>query len=171
MSNSKEEVRNFVKNENVNNRVSVFERTLHKSEAWITEMQNDLSWLSNDKVYHLLRAVLHTLRDQLSVDEAAHFSSQLPMLLRGTFYECWNPKTKSSKGLTKKEFLEAVRNNMDHSDHLSFDLEIGVSIALGVIMNHVSQGEMEDVIQSSKPSLKVFFETVENFNLERKRFQ
>lgn len=164
MSN-KEENRNIAKSEKVNNRVSVFERSLHKSEAWIIEMHNDLNWLSNDKVYHLLRAVLHVLRDQLSIDEAAHFSAQLPLLLRGTFYECWNPKLNRSKGLTKKDFLEAIRNNLDHADRLSFDLETGVGVALGVIMNHVSPGEMGDVVQSSKPSLKIFFETVENFNL------
>jgi uncharacterized protein (DUF2267 family) len=167
MSN-KEEINNIEKSEKVNDRVSVFESSLHKSEAWITEMHNDLSWLSRDKVYHLLRAVLHALRDQLSVDEAAHFTSQLPLVLRGTFYECWNPKTKNSKGLTKQDFLETIRNNFDHSDRLNFDLETGVSIALGVIMNHISPGEMEDVIQSSKPSLKMFFETVENFSLKRK---
>lgn len=37
--------------------------------------------------YHALRGVLFTLRDRLTVEEAAHFASQLPLLIRGIFYE------------------------------------------------------------------------------------
>jgi uncharacterized protein (DUF2267 family) len=39
----------------------------------------------------VLRAWLHCLRDRLSVEVAAHFAAQLPELLRGVFYDGWNP--------------------------------------------------------------------------------
>lgn len=149
------------------NHVSVFENTLHKSELWVMAMRPELDWLSNDTLYHILRAVLHALRDNLSIDEAAHFSAQLPLLLRGSFYECWDPQRVQPKGLSKQEFMEAVRNNFKPVDRLNFDLEVAVSSALGVIMGHISSGEMDDIIQSSKSSLKSFFKIVESFNLGR----
>jgi len=130
-------------------------------------MRPELNWLNNDNLYHILRAVLHALRDNLSIDEAAQFSAQLPLLLRGSFYECWNPQKEGPKGFTKKEFMEAVRNNLKPIEQLNFDLEIGVASALAVIMGHVSSGEMDDIVQSSKPSLKTFFKIVESFNLGR----
>lgn len=42
-------------------------------------------------VYRITRAWLHAVRDRLPVVEAAHLGAQLPELLRGTFYEGWNP--------------------------------------------------------------------------------
>ena len=39
----------------------------------------------------LERAWLHNLRDRLSVEVAAHFAAQLPELLRGVFFDGWNP--------------------------------------------------------------------------------
>lgn len=157
-----------VKGHETHNHVTVFGQTLQKSESWIAEMKPELNWVSNDHLYHLLRAVLHTLRDQLNVDEAAHFAAQLPLLLRGTFYECWNPQKNQPSGLTKKEFLVSVQNNLNNVKDLRFDIEVGAAVALGVIMNHISAGEMSDVVQSSKTSLKRFFNIIENFNLAQK---
>lgn len=148
-----------------NNHVSVLSHSLQKSEAWISEMKTELSWLSNDNRYHVLRAVFHALRDQLSVNEAAHFSAQLPLVLRGTFYEGWNPPQKQPKALSKQEFLMAMRDHLQHADLLKFDLEKGAAVALGVIMSHVSYGEMNDIVKSSSESLKSFFNIVESFNL------
>lgn len=155
------------KNKKMSTRVSVFETSLHKSQAWITEMHAELSWLSGESVYQLLRAVLHALRDQLSTDEAAHFSAELPMLLRGTFYENWNPTKTQKKGASRAEFIHAVREHMGNMVEPKYELETGVIIALSTIMNHVSPGEMDDIAQSAKPSLKDFYETIGNFNLGR----
>jgi uncharacterized protein (DUF2267 family) len=155
------------KNKKMSTRVSVFESSLHKSQAWITEMHAELSWLSGDSVYQLLRAVLHTLRDQLSTDEAAHFAAELPMLLRGTFYESWNPTKARGKGATKAEFIQAVRDHMGNMGEPKYELETGIIVALSTVMNHVSSGEMDDIAQSAKKSLKSFYETIGNFNLGR----
>ncbi len=45
----------------------------------------------------VLRAWLHTLRDRLTVEASAHFSAQLPDLIRGIFYQAWNPSAVPDK--------------------------------------------------------------------------
>jgi uncharacterized protein (DUF2267 family) len=57
------------------------------------------------------RAVLHVLRDRLPVPEAAHFGAQLPMLVRGFYYDNWKPATAPKKIKTAQEFYDAVRQN------------------------------------------------------------
>jgi len=47
--------------------------------------------------YKGLRAVLQTVRVRLPLDLAVHFGAQLPMLVRGLYYEGWEP----SKGPIK----------------------------------------------------------------------
>ncbi len=143
------------------NHVSVFDRTVQKSESWIGEMHAQLKWMDADGVYHLLRATLQTLRDQLNTNEAAQFASQLPLLLRGTFYECWDPK-QTTKGVSKQEFLDSVLQKLGPIGPPKYDLESSVGVALQVIFNHVSPGEIKDVIGSLKPSLKDFVEQSES---------
>ena len=121
-------------------RVSVFGRTLQKSELWISEIQAELHWVDTDTVYRLLRAVLHTVRDQMSVDEAAHFAARLPLLLRGTFYECWNPDERHHR-LSDREFLRAVATRMHSIGSLHFDIEIAVAVARRVIDQHMAHHE------------------------------
>ena len=136
--------------------VTVFARTTHKSQLWINEMQKELKWLNGDSLYHLLRAVLQSLRDQMSVHEAAHFSAQLPLILRGAFYEGWNPHTEQLRGVTKDDFIAAVKGRLGQAGMPKFELEDGVLTALNVIKNHISAGEMEDLVSQVEPSLKTF---------------
>ncbi len=38
-----------------------------------------------------LKAVLQTLRDRITVNEAADFAAQLPTIVRGLYFEEWHP--------------------------------------------------------------------------------
>lgn len=148
-------------NENIPNpkiakNVTVFASTTHKSQLWINEMQKELKWLNGDSLYHLLRAVLQSLRDQMSVHEAAHFSAQLPLILRGTFYDGWNPHAEPLSGVTKDDFLEAVKGRLSHTGMPKFELEDGVLTTLNIIKKHISVGEMDDLVSQVEPSLKTF---------------
>ncbi|MEU9045704.1 DUF2267 domain-containing protein [Kitasatospora sp. NPDC048343] len=55
-------------------------------------------------VYRLLRAWLHTLRDRLPIDAAVHFGAQLPTLIRGVYYEGWDPHPTPVK-FDRQEYL------------------------------------------------------------------
>ena len=112
--------------------------------------------MAGDSLYHLLRAVLQSLRDQMSVHEAAHFSAQLPLILRGAFFEGWNPHVQQLKGVTKEDFLQIVKGRLSHAGLPKFELEEGVLTTLNVIKNHISSGEMNDLVSVVEPSLKTF---------------
>lgn len=140
----------------LSNHVSVFEQSVMKSELWIKELHKDLHWIGADGVYHLLRAVLQTVREQLSIDEAAHLAAQLPMVLRGVFYEGWDPKSLPPKGLGREDFISAVRAKMGNCGEIRYDLNEAIRSALLVIKKHVSDGEMQEVIGALKPTLRSF---------------
>lgn len=65
------------------------------------------TWLFGDMAaryhaYNALRAVLHALRDRLPPDVAVHLGAQLPMLVRGIYYEGWYMAGKPTKERTPK---------------------------------------------------------------------
>lgn len=94
------------------NQPEVFESTLQKTNLWLKEISELLHWDDRHKAYHGLRAVLHVLRDRLPVEEAAHLGAQLPMLVRGFYYDCWRPAVTPVKIKTVQEFYDAVRENL-----------------------------------------------------------
>lgn len=61
--------------------------TVEKTTRWLTELAEELGRPGDQQYAHrVLRGFLHTLRDRLMVDEAAHLGAQLPELLRGIYY-------------------------------------------------------------------------------------
>jgi uncharacterized protein (DUF2267 family) len=58
-----------------------------------------------------LRVVLQTLRDRLPLNLVVYFSAQLPMLVRGLYYEGWEPSNVPIK-MSREQFLEAVRTKI-----------------------------------------------------------
>src|SRR5207302_9274621 len=87
--------------------LETIESTTQKIHEWIARIAEALHMEKRD-AYKSLRAVLQTLRDRLPVDLAVHFGAQLPMLIRGLYYEGWEPSKVPIK-MSLEEFLAAVQ--------------------------------------------------------------
>jgi hypothetical protein len=51
--------------------LSAFDSTIQTTHLWLKELMGLLGWQDQHRAYLAFRAVLHALRDRLSVDEAA----------------------------------------------------------------------------------------------------
>jgi len=122
----------------------VFDRTLHKTNVWLKEIMAELGTEDRHRAYTALRATLQSLRDRLTVEEAAEFGAQLPLLVRGIYYEAWNPTRNPLKERHKRDFLARVGSHFT-DQAAPLDPEIAARAVFNVISNHVSQGEIEDV--------------------------
>ncbi|GAA2510911.1 DUF2267 domain-containing protein [Streptomyces sp. NPDC059506] len=68
-----------------------FEHAIHTANIWLKAVADSMETEDRHLANRALRAWLHTLRDRLTVDVAAHFAAQLPELLRGVYYDGWDP--------------------------------------------------------------------------------
>ncbi|MFW6092747.1 MAG: DUF2267 domain-containing protein [Pseudomonadota bacterium] len=89
--------------------VPSLERSIQKTQSWLKDISTELGWNDPERGYLALRAVLHTLRDRLPPNEAVDLAAQLPMVIRGFYYEGWHPADKPRKYRHKDEFIEQVR--------------------------------------------------------------
>jgi uncharacterized protein (DUF2267 family) len=68
--------------------LEIFDTTVQKTHIWLNEIMDELGWEDNwHRAYLALRTVLHELRDHLTTEEATDLGAQLPMLVRGFYYE------------------------------------------------------------------------------------
>jgi uncharacterized protein (DUF2267 family) len=122
--------------------VDVFEVTVQKTSEWLREIMRTLGWDQPHRAYTALRAVLQTLRDRLPVIEAAHLGAQLPMLIRGVYYEGWTPLDKPVK-MHRDEFLLRVREQFRNEPQL--DPARIVRAVLEVMSAEIDPGEMNKI--------------------------
>jgi len=120
-----------------------FDSTVHITNRWLNEIMDRLNWDDSHRAYQALRAVLHALRDRLPVNHAAALGAQLPMLVRGIYYEGWNPSHTPVKERKKADFVYHVRAAFHDAPHL--DAEEVTRAVLFVLAKHVSRGEVENV--------------------------
>ncbi|HEY2989433.1 MAG TPA: DUF2267 domain-containing protein [Candidatus Binatia bacterium] len=121
----------------------IFGKTLAKTHVWLTELMAELDWQDEHKAYLALRAVLHTLRDRLTVEEAADLAAQLPMLVRGFYFEGWNPRGKPVKERHQEGFLFHVQTYFKFDDRV--DPEAVVRSVFKLLRRHISRGEVDDI--------------------------
>jgi uncharacterized protein (DUF2267 family) len=87
--------------------LEVFDRTLQITNTWLDEI---MATLPRDRklAWHVLGAVLRSIRDRVPVNLAAHLGAQLPLLVRGTYYDQWRPSEAPKTWRSAEEFLSLV---------------------------------------------------------------
>jgi uncharacterized protein (DUF2267 family) len=95
------------------------------------------------KAYLALRATLHATRDRLTVEEVAQFGAQFPMLIRGFYYEGWDPTGKPLRERHKEQFL--ARISQEFRGDGPIDPERVARAVFKVLAGRVSEGEIDDV--------------------------
>jgi uncharacterized protein (DUF2267 family) len=124
--------------------LEVFDAPLQKTQIWLNELMSELQWDDKpQKTFLALRTALQALRDRLTVEEAVHLGAQLPILLRGFYYEGWKLTQKPVKERHKSDFLDHVAHAFRNDD--TVDPEKVMRAVFKVLARHISAGEIEDV--------------------------
>jgi uncharacterized protein (DUF2267 family) len=128
----------------MSNDPTIIERSAEKARRWLGEVAAELGSEDRQYAYRALRAVLHSLRDRLTVSAAAELATQLPTLIRGVYFEDWKPDRTPLPIRNVEEFLGHVAL----AGHFAGETEasLAVEAVSHVLRRHVSEGEIEDVL-------------------------
>lgn len=123
--------------------VDAVERSVHKTNEWLSELAGELDE-DREEAWRILKAFLQVLRDELVVDEAAHLAAQLPLVLRGAFYEGFDPGPQPTKLRQRDRFLTVLAERARVP--APADAERAAEAATHVLRRHVTEGELDDVL-------------------------
>jgi len=128
-------------------RAAVLDTTVQRTHEWLHEIGDELGFDNERAAYAALRATLHAVRDRLPTELVAHFGAELPMLVRGIYYEGWHPSYDRLKAAHDLDFCDAVRHELQGHGELQ-DAERAAQAVLRVIDRHVDPGQVEHVIEA-----------------------
>jgi uncharacterized protein (DUF2267 family) len=93
--------------------LDVFDRTLQTTHIWLDELMETVG-PDRQVAWHALGAVLRVIRDRVPAELAANLGSQLPILVRGLYYDQWRGVREPKKLRDLDEFLHAVSEGLTH---------------------------------------------------------
>jgi uncharacterized protein (DUF2267 family) len=127
--------------------LDVFDETIQTTHIWLDELMKDEA-IGPDKnlAWHVLGAVLRAIRDRLPVDLAAHFGSQLPILVRGTYYDQFRPADLPSRERSLEGFLDGIGRELAMSRPVN--LRNATRAVFAIISHHVNRGQIDKVRES-----------------------
>ena len=120
-------------------RLEVIDRTVTKAYEWIDDVAGRAGLEDPHRAYAVLRATLHALRDRVEPNVAAHVAAQLPLLVRGVFYEGWDPDRTPMK-MSLADFLARVEKEAGLKG--TSETEDGVRAVLAVCWDDLGEGTM-----------------------------
>lgn len=125
----------------------VFDRSLHKTNAWLKELMEEMNWRDRNRALAAFRAALHALRDVLPLAEVTDLGAQLPILIRGIYYENWHYNPRPVKLKTSWEFYDLVRKNLGRgiSRFTNEEIQSFTRAVFRILAAHVSEGQMSDI--------------------------
>jgi uncharacterized protein (DUF2267 family) len=126
---------------------ATFSDTVDKTNNVLREIEHAYGWPQErrNQSYSALRAVLHALRDRLTVQETAQFAAQLPMLIRGLYYAGWDPARTPVK-MNRDQFLQHVLSEFKYD--VKGGAEQLVKTVVHSLRHYVSEGEWADIVAS-----------------------
>jgi uncharacterized protein (DUF2267 family) len=126
--------------------IKSIQKTLQTSSRYLKLMMESGVFKNNNEAFVVLRASMKALRDRIEPHEAAHLGSQLPALLRGYYFEGWNPGSAQSRSRKIGDFLQEVKNYLRGHDDIF--LRQAVPIALTVVLDMIDQGEAVQILHN-----------------------
>ncbi len=135
--------------------LAAFDETVQLSNLWLNELMEAVEWDDKQRAYRLLRATLHALRDRLSAHEAVQLGAQLPMLIRGLYYDGWHMRDVTPSERTKRAFLDRIEAAFAQDPNS--DTEGLVREVFRLLARRISKGEIEDVQRMLPPEVRALW--------------
>ena len=132
--------------------MDMLQTSLRKTHEWLTDFIDHTGRKDEEKAWQMMRGVMHVLRDRLTTDQCAHLSAQLPLVIRGLYFEGWKPSRQPTRLRSREEFLQAVAEEV--APHPDIDPGQAIQGTFHVFSRRISAGELNKIKQEMPEELR-----------------
>ncbi len=125
-------------------KAAVLDTSLQRTHEWLHEIGQELGFDNERAAYAALRATLHAVRDRLPVELVAHLGAELPMLVRGIYYDGWHPSAARLKAAHDEDLFDSIGGELLGHDELE-DVEAVAGAVLRVVERRIAPGQIARV--------------------------
>jgi uncharacterized protein (DUF2267 family) len=123
--------------------LDVFDKTLQTTHIWLDELMAEIG-SDRQAAWHVLGTVLRAVRDRIPLELAVHLGSQLPLLVRGLYYDQWHaPGRMDEKPRTLDAFLSPISEQLAQTRPIN--AHNATQAVFRILSRHVNPGQIEKV--------------------------
>lgn len=125
--------------------LDVFDKTLQTTNTWLGEIMDEIG-PDRELAWHTLGAVLRGIRDWIPAELAVHLGAQLPLLVRGLYYDRWRLVPKPERGRSQNEFIDHVGGEL--AGQRPVNRTEAIQAVFNVLSRHISAGQLDKIRQA-----------------------
>ena len=123
----------------------VLDSTVYRTNAWLKELMQELNWSDRRKTYIAFRCILQALRDHLSIKDAVALGDELPMLIRGLYFEHWHPSEQPLLLRSRDEFISYLSAFLVRDGQSGTSAEMVTRALFRLMDRKATDGEIADL--------------------------
>ncbi len=135
------------------------DRAINNTIHWLNDIQSELGWEDKEVVYHATKAFLQATRDRLPIEETAHLSANLPLIMKGMLMDGYHYKEKPSTIRTEEEFYEYIQQYYNAQRRDIINPKDVVRAVVNVFSRRMGGGEMQKVAANLPERIRRLFES------------
>lgn len=136
-----------------------FEKYAAKGNELLNTLADDLQ-VPPHKASRILRAVLHAIRNHLTVEESLQLMAQLPMMIKALYVDQWRIPQHTERIHHVTQFLDEIRKWDNEQAGYDFGNNESAATAVKAVFRtlnyYISTGEFEDIIAVLPTEIKDF---------------
>lgn len=140
------------------NGLEILDKANQSVHIWLNDIADHIG---PDKhcAYRTLHAVLRVIRDRLSVEQAVQLSSQLPLFIKGMYFDQWHPVGKPEKYRTVVELCERISTEMNGTRKVN--PRLAAIAVMKAMSSHISHGEIAKIKGSMPAHIRALWDEAE----------
>ncbi|GIK98294.1 MAG: hypothetical protein BroJett029_25030 [Alphaproteobacteria bacterium] len=134
--------------------LEVFDKTVQTTNIWLNEITAEIG-PDRQAAWHALGVVLRCLRDRVPPELAAHLAAELPLLVRGLYYDQYRPTGSPEKTRSRAQFVQGVADGL--SDMRPIDPELAIRAVLAAVSRHVAPGQVRKLREALPEDIRALW--------------
>lgn len=136
--------------------LDVLDKSIQTTNVWLKDINEQIG-PDRQLAWHVLGVVLRTLRDRLTPDDAAHLAAQLPLVVRGAYYEQYRPSIQPDVTRSRDEFVARVAEGL--SNVRPVDPEEAIRAVFATLQAHIPAGQSQKTRQALPEDIRNLWPT------------